>query len=185
MAAVDRILERMPFGSIAFNTPKSMNLYSKALIQLLLDIKTPIEELKRYVKAEGEKAGARIRISNRMEARLSGLNFAITAITQETQAVSGAEVTEWKWEINPKSAGSQFLHLTLSAILNVEGAYTPRTIRTFDKVIEVEVTWKQKVSSFVRKNWQWFWAAILVPIVGWMWKKRRSRTKRSNNKNDS
>jgi hypothetical protein len=185
LAAVDRILVRMPFGSIAFNTPRSMNLYSKALIQLLLDIKTPIEELKQYVKAEGEKAGERIRVSNRMAARLTGPNFAITAITQETQAVSGAEMTEWKWEIKPKNAGSQFLHLTLSAILNVEGADTPRTIRTFDKIIEVEVTWNQKVTGFIRKNWQWLWAAVLVPIAGWLWKKKKWRIKRNDNKNES
>ncbi|MFH1625506.1 MAG: hypothetical protein ABID54_10195 [Pseudomonadota bacterium] len=177
LAAVDRILERMELGNIAFNTPKSMNLNNTAVIQLLLGVETPIEELKRLVEAEGEKVGEKIRISNRMEARLSGPNFAITAITPETQAVSRTEVTEWKWEIKPRITGRHFLHLTLSAILSVESAATPRTIRTFDKVIEVEITWNQKVTGFIGKNWQWLWATIVAPIAGWLWKRRRSRAK--------
>lgn len=185
LAAVDRILERMELGNIAFNTPKSMNLYDTAVIQLLLGVETSIEELKRLVEAEGEKAGASIRVSNRMEARLSGPNFSITAITPEMQAVSRAGVTNWKWEIKPKSTGRQFLHLTLSAILSVEGATTPRTIRTFDKVIEVQVKWNQKVTRFIANNWQWLWAVILAPIAGWLWKRRKSKAKRSSNKNDS
>lgn len=182
---VDRILEKLRLGNIAFNTPKSMNLHNTAVIQLLLGATTPISELKRFVEEEGEKVGARIRISNRMEARLSGPNFAITAITPETQAVSLAEITEWKWEIKPKSTGHQLLHLTLSAIISVEGAATPRAIRTFDKVIEVEVTWNQQLTHFLKTNWQWLWAAILLPIAGWILRRKVSSRKANNNKNSS
>jgi hypothetical protein len=108
-----------------------------------------------------------------MEARLSGPNFAITAITPEIQAVSRSEITEWKWEVKPSSDGRHYLHLTLSALLRVDGTPTPRAIRTFDKVIEVEVEWHQRVGSFFEKNWQWLWAAILVPVVGWLWKRKK------------
>jgi hypothetical protein len=89
-----------------------------------------------------------------MEARLSGLGFKIETVTPEVQAVSATNVTEWKWEIEPTEPGSQRLHPTLSAQLHMEGQRVPRTIRTFERTIEVHVTWSQKVSHFVANNWQ-------------------------------
>lgn len=101
--------------------------------------------------------------------------FQITAITPEIQAVSKRQRTEWKWEIHPKKEGKHKLHLTLTALLEIDGKSTPRTIRTFDKVIEVNVTATQKTSLLFKNNWQWLWAAILVPVVGWLWKRRKKQ----------
>ena len=173
LGAIDRTLEKLEFGNIAFNVPKTMNLRDTALIQLVLSLGIPIDDLKQMIEAVGEKEGTSIRVSDRMEARLSGPDFAITAITPEIQAVSKSDVTEWKWEVKPKSDGNHYLHLTLSAILSVEGGSTPRAIRTFDKVIEVEVAWHQRVGPLFEKNWQWLWAAILVPVSGWLWKRKK------------
>jgi len=171
--AIDQILEKLEFGNIAFNAPQSMNLNNTAMIQLLLGLAVPTDELKRMIEAEGEKVGAQIRVSDRMEALLTGPNFAITAVTPEIQAVSRSNITEWKWEVKPISKGRNYLHLTISSLLDVDGASTPRTIRTFDKIIDVEVTWHQRVFSFVENNWQWLWTAILIPIVGWLWKRKK------------
>jgi hypothetical protein len=171
LGAIDGILEKLELGNIAFNAPRSMNLHNTAMIQLLLGLATPTDELKRMIEAEGVKEGARIRVSDRMEARLSGPNFAITAITPEIQAVSRSYITEWKWEVKPIIKGSQYLHLTLSALLSIDGVSTPRAIRTFDKVIDIEVTWQERVVLFVEDNWQWLWAVILVPIGAWLGKK--------------
>jgi hypothetical protein len=139
----------------------------------MLSLETPTEELKQMIEAAGEKEGAQIRVSDRMEARLSGPNLAITAITPEIQAVSRIDFTEWKWEVKPTGHGRHNLHLTVSALLDVDGASTPRVIRTFDKVLEVGVAWDQRVGSFVEENWQWLWAAILVPLAGWLWKRKQ------------
>lgn len=170
---IDSILQKMPLGNIAFNTPRAMNLYDTALIHLLLGVKIEIEDLKRMIEEEGEKAGTCIRVSDRMEARLSGCNFEITAITPEIQAVTRSEATEWKWEIKPIEEGPQYLHLTLSALLTAEDESTPRVIRTFDRTIEVKVTWVQITKAFVQHNWQWLWAVVLVPLAGWFFKKRK------------
>jgi hypothetical protein len=171
LQAIDRIIKKMDLGNIAFNVPQNMNLYDSTIIHLVLGVEKEIEDIKRMIEEKGEKVGARIRVSNRMEARLSGSNFAITAISPEVQAVSKTEVTEWKWEIKPKEDGKQFLHLTLSALLNIEGENTPRVIRTFDRIILVEVTIYQQAKIFVKSNWQWLWTFLLVPIVVWLWKK--------------
>jgi hypothetical protein len=174
LAAIDQLLEAMEFGNVAFNAPRSMNFQDTAVIQLVLGLATPTDELKQMIEAAGEKEGARIRVSDRMEARLTGPNFAITAITPEIQAVSRTDITEWKWEVKPIIDGHQRLHLTLSALLSVDGASTPRAIRTFDEIIEVEVAWHQRVGSFFAQNWQWLWAAVLIPVAGWLWKRKKA-----------
>ena len=183
LSSIDQILEKLEFGNIAFNAPKTINLRDTAIIQLMLDLKTPVDQLKQMIEAAGEKQGAQIRISDRMEARLSGSNFAITAITPEIQAISRNNITEWKWKVKPSSDGRHYLHLTLSALLSINGASTPRAIRTFDQMIEVEVAWHQRVIPFFEKNWQWLWAAILVPIAGWLWKRRSSSESKINQPN--
>lgn len=172
-AAVDQILEKLEFGNIAFNAPPAINVDDTAIIQLLLGLATPVDALKQMIEAAGEKESARIQVSDRMEARLSGPNFAITAVTPEVQAVTRSAVTEWKWEVKPRSEGRQHLHLTLSVLINVDGTSTQRAIRTFDKEIEVVVTWDQQVGSFIKNNWQWLWAAILVPLMGWLWGRKK------------
>lgn len=176
-AGLDKLLKIMKQGNIAFNTPESLNLHESVMIQLLLDVDKTSEALVQMLKTEGKKSTARIRISNRMEARLTGPGFTITAVTPETQAISHTEPTSWKWEIKPKEKGHQFLHLTLSALLSVEGSDTPRTIRTFDKTIEVNITWNQQISNFVKVNWKWLWTAILVPIIVLLWKSNKKPEK--------
>jgi hypothetical protein len=174
---VDELLNKMEFGVIAFNAPTHINIDDSSQIQLLLSLADTVENLKQSITEEGEKVGATIKVTDRMEARLSGYMFQITAITPETQAISKSQETEWKWEIHPKEEGKHRLHLTLTALLEIDGRSTPRAIRTFDKEIEVTITTSQKISIFFKKNWQWLWAAILVPVLGWLWKRKKAAKK--------
>lgn len=172
---VDRLLDEMEFGTIAFNAPTNTNIDDSLLIQLILSLAETMEELKQSITEEGEKVGATIKVSDEMEARLSGYMFQITAITPERQAVSNNLQTLWKWEIHPKEEGSHQLHLTLTAFLEINGHSTPRAIRTFSNIIEVNITATQKIGRFLDNNWQWLWAAILVPIAGWLWKRKKKQ----------
>ena len=172
---VDRLLDEMEFGTIAFNAPTNINIDDSRQIQLILSLAETMEELKQSITEEGEKVGATIKVSDRMEARLSGYMFQITAITPELQAVSMSQQTQWKWEIHPKEEGSHQLHLTLTALLEIDGHSTGRAIRTFDKIIEVNVTATQKIGLFLENNWKWLWAAILVPVAGWLWKRKKKQ----------
>lgn len=175
--AIDEILASLEWGNIAFNTPQSMNLGDTAIIQLVLGLDTEIEDLKQKIEATGKKEGASIRVSDRMEARLTGLNFAITAIAPEIQPVSTSESTNWEWEVKPQGQGHQNLHLTLSAVIEIDGTSTLKLIRTFSRDIEVEVTRRQWIAAFLEKNWQWLWTAALVPIAGWLWSRRKGKGK--------
>lgn len=182
LSAIDRILEKLEIGNISFNAPQSLFLNESALIHLVLGVEKTIDDLKQIIEGQGEKVGANIRVSDRMQARLTGQNFEILAITPEEQVVSRSGVTEWKWDVKPVNEGTQSLHLTLSAKLIVEGKDTWKAIDTFDKKIEVKVTLAYKTKAFIQKNWQWLWAAVLVPIAGWLLTKRK-RTARKDNSN--
>ncbi|WDE06280.1 hypothetical protein SG34_004975 [Thalassomonas viridans] len=171
-ATVDQALKAMASANIAFNAPESLNLNESSQVHLILSLAHSITELKQAISAAGEKHGASIKVSNRMEASLTGHNFDITAITPGVQAVSGELPTHWRWEIYPKKTGLHRLHLTLTAHLEVDGKDTPRAITSFDKKIDVTVTAGQRFALFFSNNWQWLWAAILVPLVTWYWQKR-------------
>lgn len=170
---VDKLLSEMATGAIAFNAPTNINIDDSTQIQLHLSLKSTIEALKQSIREEGVKIGATIKVSDRMEARLTGYMFQITAITPEIQAISRAQHTEWKWEVHPKKEGKHKLHLTLTALLDIDGKSTPRVIRSFDKVLEVNVTTGQRITRFFKQNWQWLWAAILLPVGGWLWRRRQ------------
>ncbi|MDX1812650.1 MAG: tetratricopeptide repeat protein [Gammaproteobacteria bacterium] len=170
---VDRIIDKMKSGSIAFNVPTNINIADFPQVQLILDLTESVEKLKQLITEQGEKVGATIKVSRRMQAQLTGSMFQITALTPEIQAISGKEKTEWKWEIHPKKEGEHKLHLTLNALFEIDGQSNTRNFKTFDKVILVNVTTGQKLSSFVSNNWQWLWAAILVPFAGWVLKRKK------------
>jgi hypothetical protein len=158
-SSIDRILAAMNTASIAFNSPTIINLEETAQIQLLLSLQETIDELKSELSLAGEREGARVKVSKDMEARLSGPNFQITAITPDVQAIGSIETVEWRWEVKPVDEGRHNLHLTLTALINVDGSDSRRAIRTFDKAIQVMVTPEQRVSAFIRKNWQWLWGS--------------------------
>jgi hypothetical protein len=168
---IDRFLEQLPEASIAFNAPESMLAGDTTEMHLLLSPKLSVEALEDKLKGlGGDVQGDVIRVAPRMEAVLTGQNFEIVAITPALQAVARNEPTEWRWEVTPKAAGSHRLHLVLNAA--VEGS--SRTLRTFDRTIQVNVTWGRQLSGFAQNNWQWLWTTALVPVAGWLWKRRRT-----------
>jgi hypothetical protein len=182
LSAIDELLAGLDVGNVAFNTPMRVDLGHSEVIQLLLSTQESVENLQAKIDVQGEKEGAQIRISNQVEARLSALGFKVEALTPERQAVSSVDTTEWKWSVEATRPGSQQLHLTLSLVLDVSGVQMMRTIHTFDKTIEVpevEVPWSQKLYTFVSRNWQWLWAAILIPLVAWAGKQWRARKERA------
>ena len=176
---VDKLLDQMDLANVAFNVPQSMNLYDTATVELALSLDTPIEELQREIDASDDPEIATIKVSNRMEARLSGAHFSITAITPEQQAIAKTEVTKWQWEIKPVGDGPWILHLTISALLNVEGSSTPKAIITFDREIEVDVTLSQRATTFLENNWQWLFATVLIPLGIWWLKYRKGAKPRA------
>jgi hypothetical protein len=143
---------------------------------LLLSPSASVEELRRQIRESGEpgqqiESAEQIITGSEMQARLTGQDFEIVANSPEVQAISYKEPTEWTWDISPTESGKKQLHLTITALFEVEGEETTRQIESFDRTISVKVTWNQRLSGFISTNWQWLWTAILVPLVPWLWRK--------------
>ena len=165
-----RILKSLPLANVAFNAPTTLQVHEATVIQLLVSLEKPISDLQDELDEAGEQEGASAHVTPRMEARLTGHGFKIDAITEETQAVVRGATTEWKWDVEAVETGNQRLHLTLTALLEVNRDQTHFTIRTFDKTVAIDVTLTDRVTGFFNANWQWLWAFILVPLAGLVWK---------------
>ena len=175
--AVDRVLDQLNIGNIAYNVPNAMEMDKTENIQLVLSLEQSIEELKSSIQMVGTKEGAVIKVSDRMEASLTGLAFDIVAVTPIEQAIASKGITSWEWQVVPKKEGRQWLYLSLTAHFVVDGKDTMRSVKTFEKIIEVKVTPLQKVSLFINGNWQWLWATFIAPLGFWQW--RRNSNKKS------
>jgi len=167
---VDRLLEGLQSANIAFNTPKSLGYGRTSEIKLELSTNKSPEELAGLIHEPGERETASVKISNEMDARLTGEQFQITAVRPERQAVS-ANGTEWSWDIKPKELGQQRLHLTLDAVLKIDNHESTHTLKTFDRTIGVNVVWPDTALSFLGKYWQWVCGSVMFPVIAWLAKR--------------
>ena len=162
---VDKALKSLVLGNIAFNTPEEIQWNNTAVIELLLSPSFSVDELKDKIQGAGEREGAKIRVADQMSAVLYSSGFEIKELTPKIQAISFEEITDWKWEITPIKRGEQTLYLTISAILFVNEARTPRMIESFKKEIYIKVTFIQLLESVIKAKWEWLWGVILEPLI--------------------
>jgi hypothetical protein len=172
---IDAAYEDLPWASVAFNAPETIGRGETVAIELLLSLRKTVERLKRQITEAGARVGARVQVTDVMEARLTGTDFEILAVSPERQRVTAGEDTSWNWDVRPTRTGKLRLHVTLTGFLRIDGEREPRAIRTFDHELDVRVKWFARISTFVGDNWQWLWTAILVPIGLWLARRRSNR----------
>jgi len=80
LGVVDEVVSRLEWGNIAFDTPMKMKFEEPKIVELLLSPTKSAQELQSSLKSHEQTEAARIQISNRMEADLSGLGFKIEAL---------------------------------------------------------------------------------------------------------
>lgn len=181
--AVDQILTKLDWGNIAYNVPPAMTLGNHKRIELLLSPSLPVQDLQAQLQSQAGAKSATVRVSNRMEAQLTGTGFSIQALNPSLQAVTSQQTTRWAWEVTPTQPGHQELALNLSAYIQISGHDAPLVVRTYDRNIQVQVTLSQRVSGFIAAHGQWLWFVLIVPAAGWLrkrWKKRRGKPKGTN-----
>ena len=185
LAEVDRKLARLPIGNIAFNTPETIPLGDSATIELVLSLREAQAELRKSIRAAGPVETDDVKISDQMDAKLTGLGFRIEAVTPERQAISHTERTQWKWQIEPTKAAKLELNLTLSALIEVKGVPSTRAIQTFARTIYVEVPMGQRVSNLLSNNFELITSVLLVPAAGGIYHQYRKRKRRQVSPDDS
>jgi hypothetical protein len=134
-------------------------------------------ELRRRAARSVNVEGFTVRVSPVMEAVLAGQRFDITPLAPARQAVGHAEPAEWRWQVTPTAGGTQFLFLTLNAVVVVGERELPRVVRTYEREIRVEVGFGSWAAAFAQRNWQFLTSALVLPLMAWWWKARRSRRK--------
>jgi hypothetical protein len=184
----DRFLKRMDWGQMAFNVPVSMPCNSSATIDLLISPTMSTNQLvavvNEEIQSEGQKSNkvesATLKIFGRMQAVLvsSGSGFNIKLLTPEVQMLSRTEPTEWKWQIEPKKSGPQDLYLTVNAAYRLNGEDGYQMVRTFDRVIQVQVI---PAPPFVRYWPEEGLTSLLAGVGGVIFVRRHAVKKRQRN----
>jgi len=176
-AIVDQVLSQLTLGDVAFNSPTVINIEETVSIRVALSPNQGRAAVSERITEPGTVMAESLQISNMMEARLTGEGFKIVAVTAERQAVSSG-ITEWIWDITPVAEGKQQLTLTMDALITVNGALVPKTLRTFRKPIEVEVTTVQRAGALLGEHGKWAWSTLLLPL--WAWLSRRKKAKKAS-----
>lgn len=180
---IDEILGRMQVGEIAFNVPPSMRLHEAETIVLLLrpqeTAQQAAQELEKELRAAGAAGDikqATIKIAETMQATLAGDGFQIDPITPDTLPISAQQTTQWKWDVRPLRGGELHLHVVLNALVDLDGkGARPYPLRTFSQTYVVEVPWRDgPVATFLKNNWPWLWAMVLIPGAVLLWGRRRA-----------
>ena len=172
---VDQEQAQLLLGQVAYNTPPSPKVDDMFTVQLLLDSRKTVDELKKSLTARGTPMGARVQLSDRMQATLTGAHFDIVPNDPPAQAVGSQRTVQWTWEVVPETDGVLTLYLTLSAVINVEGEPVPMVVQKFKKEIVVQVTDGQRLSRLVGNHWEWLLTTLAIPIGAWArrkWKRR-------------
>lgn len=154
-----------------------MTIDDSATVELRVGPNQTPEEVKKAIKYPGTVEVHEVRISNRMQADISGDKtvLSITNLDPEIQAVSGQSPTNWRWLIKPLKEGKHSVAVKLYALVKIDGSPTPLKIASYDGTIVVTVTTRQQVEAFVKQNWQWLWTMIFVPAGGLWWKFRTKK----------
>ena len=145
-----------------------------------MDAATLSSELRGRIGGADRIEVEKLQVGPLMEAQLEGAPaFEIAALTPTRQPVSRETPTEWRWSVQARESGKHALHLTINAIITVDGERFPRSLDVLNREIEVEITAPQRVALFVEGNWQWLAGTIVIPMALWFWtNRRRSHRKR-------
>ncbi len=176
-ASIESVAAKLGIGSVAFNAPETLARGETAGIELLLSPDQSVNQLKAKITEAGSREGARVQISDYMRAELTGRSFAIVRIGNEGQLVLPGRTTRWAWDITPTRTGVLHLHLTLTAVLRIDGEDRELDIETFDRTLTIRVALSVRVKDFVHDNWRWLWTSIFVPVGLWAVRRRQTKTK--------
>jgi hypothetical protein len=182
---VDAALARLVAGRVAFNSPERMSFEDSRTISLLaspdMDADTLSQDLRQRLGGNDPIQVEQLQVAPLMEAQLEGSAFSISALTPARQPVSRSSPTEWRWDVKANQTGRQTLHLTINAIVTIDGERFARSLRVLNRDIVVEITPLQQAGRFITGNWQWLAGTIVIPLMMWVWASR-GRSRRTHRK---
>ena len=186
-----RVVEALPKGSALFNPPETMRVGETKLVEVRVvpmteeeieeddQIRATLTANLDEVEDVDEIILIPLRVSTVMSARLTGNAFEIVPLTADEQIRTSDDLyLSWIWEVTPQEAGEQRLTLYLSVVVNADGmgdkTHTTNEVRS----VQVKGNPIYSVRQFFGTNWEWVATGLLLPAVGWAWRKLRGSIRR-------
>jgi hypothetical protein len=172
LKAIEEVLEELPKGNIAFNTPTKARVGKQFEVQAALSLTLPPNEVKALVEQEGKIEVATIKAWTHMYASLSGGSaFDVAPAGDQQQLITAKEPSQWIWQVTPKTSDSQSLILRVGVILDRGEIKGPKPVGTYERKIEVGVGWPETPAEwleFIKETIEGFsavWGVIGAAIV--------------------
>ncbi len=162
-------LNRITTGKTVFNPPEKMKVGVSERVEVRISRDSGIDIVS-SLKGRGVAQVEDIRVSELMKVRLSGSDFDITPLNEEEQFIGKQGFTEWTWNVIPKKRGDNLLHLHVTLRIRLPFGEERKDHPVVDKLISVKVNPIYSVGVFVSIYWKWIASAIIVPLVGYIWK---------------
>lgn len=159
----DSILDQMFNVDISFVIPVEANIEDSVRAELIITPEAINATLNHTV--DGMRQEATILVTQVVRADLRTDDFDVTAITSTEQVLLKTESTQWLWKLRPLHPGDAEVVLTVTAIVKTDFGNSQRQMKAFEKTIDINITKRQIVMSFIEDNWQWLWSTLFVPVV--------------------
>jgi hypothetical protein len=136
-------LETLQTVPVAHETPKSAE-YKRAFDVTLAIDATGDDTAVDALPGRGNIVTGEARVSDRVEARVSGANFEIVPMSPSVQSLSPLTENVWRWSVRPLSAGDHDLVFEIYAI--DQDSVVP--LRTFRDTVTVQVSGINRAIAF-------------------------------------
>ena len=162
-------LNRLSIGKIVFNPPDVMKVGVKDRIETRItgDIKA---NLQTSLKGRGIPKTEELKISALMKVQLSGSDFNIIHLNEEEQVIEEIGFTEWAWDVTPQRSGKKVLHLHVTLRIRLPHGEERKDHPVLDREIVVKVNPAYSVKTFIVSYWKWIVTALILPLIGLVWK---------------
>ncbi|MDT4794046.1 hypothetical protein FQZ97_265830 [compost metagenome] len=177
--ALDRMISRLVRGEIQYTAPSEVSIKGEVEIGVAIGVNTPSEELESELREHFPSVAIEsdsIRVAEEMVGSIESRGFDFFPDEPVVNVVSNSAPTIWRWRGVPKEAGEHTVVITMSARLKANGVIVAdRLVDTWRKKIVVKVSIWDLVWSWVLKNHQWVWGALILPALAYIGKLIRSK----------
>jgi hypothetical protein len=162
-------IEQLQVGQIAFNPPAIMKVGKPDRVEVRIT-RERNSDFVSTMKGRGHPQIEEIQVYEFMRVDLSGDDFTILSLNELDQLVTSSGFTEWAWTVTPNKRGQKVLHLHVSLKIKLPDSEKAKDHPVIDKEIDVKVNPAYSGKRFVKENWKWLITALVIPLLGVIWK---------------
>ena len=181
-AALESEVRNLQKGKLAFDVPPTMTQGKQERAEVRIargDNKGAEQNLKDKMRTTAQVED--IEVASFMIVKLhdaDGSTFEITPLTEDRQSVAGDVYSKWAWIVTPLRSGQQTLYLSVGTRFKLPNSNEEtRFVPIYEKKISVQVDRIYETKHFLSGNWQWLTATLVIPLIGFIWHRRKKKGK--------